>query len=147
MNIGISSDHRGYELKEKLINILKEKGNNITDYGTYSNESVDYPVYAFMLCNGVINKEIDLGIAICGTGIGMSIACNKVKGIRCAKIDNLNDAQYAKMHNNANVLAISSNKTIEEILEIFNTFIQNEFSSNEKHTRRIKLIEDYENEH
>ena len=147
MNIGISSDHRGYEIKEKLINILKEKENNITDYGTYSIESTDYPLYAFMLCNGVVNKEIDFGIAICGTGLGMSIACNKVKGIRCAKIDNTIDARYAKEHNNANVLAISANKSIEEIIELITIFINTKFSSNEKHSRRIKLIEDYEKDH
>lgn len=147
MNIGICSDHRGYELKEELINVLKNHGYNITDYGTYSSESVDYPNFAFMLSNGVINKDVTYGIAICGTGIGMSIACNKVKGIRCAKIDNINDAKYAKMHNNANVLAVSASKTLDEILEMINKFNENEFSSDKKHERRIKLIEDYENEH
>ena len=100
-----------------------------------------------MLSNGVINKDVTYGIAICGTGIGMSIACNKVKGIRCAKIDNVNDAKYAKMHNNANVLAVSASKTLDEILEMINEFNENEFSSDKKHERRIKLIEDYENEH
>lgn len=145
MNIGFSSDHRGYELKQMLINKLREKGYNIIDCGTDSIESVDYPIYAFKLCKLITNREIDLGIAICGTGIGMSIACNKVKGIRCAKIDNVQDAEYAKEHNNANILAISANKSSEEITEMLETFINQSFSSNEKHKRRIQLIEDYEN--
>lgn len=147
MNIGICCDHRGYELKEELIKVLSNQGNNVTDYGTYSEESTDYPIYAFMLCNSVVNKEVNYGIAICGTGIGMSIACNKVKGIRCAKIDNTNDARYAKEHNNANVLAISANKTLDEVLEYLMEFNSNEFSSNIKHARRIQLIRDFENEH
>ncbi len=147
MRIGLASDHRGYEIKENLTNMLKEKGYTITDYGTYTNESVDYPKYAFMLCSGIINKEIDLGIAICGTGIGMSIACNKVKGIRCAKLDNKFDAEYAKRHNNANVIAISANKTIDEIIELFEIFNTNAFEDKEKYIRRINIVEEYENEH
>lgn len=145
MNIGISSDHRGYEIKKELINKLTEKGYNITDCGTDNSDSVDYPVYAFKLCELVTKHQIDFGIAICGTGIGMSIACNKVKGIRCAKIDNVIDTKYAKEHNNANILAISANKSLEEIIEMIEIFINNSFSSNEKHQRRIQLIEDYEN--
>ena len=105
MKIGIANDHGGYELKFQLINKLEEKGYEIINYGSDNNERVDYPVYAFKLCQGVISKNIDFGIAICKTGIGMSIACNKVKGIRCAKIDNEIDAEYSKRHNNANVIA------------------------------------------
>lgn len=147
MNVGLSSDHRGFVLKEQLQSILKEKGFIVTDYGTYTEDKVDYPVFAFMLCNGVINKDVDFGITICGTGIGMSIACNKVKGIRCAKIDNLIDAKYAKVHNNANVIAFSAIKNINEVVEMIDLFINNEFNSNEKYKRRIQLVEDYENEH
>jgi ribose 5-phosphate isomerase B len=147
MKIGIASDHRGYDLKGKLTNILEEEGYNIIDYGTYSSELVDYPMYAFKLCNGVISKEIEFGITICGTGIGMSIACNKVKGIRCAKIDNVEDAKYAKTHNNANVISISSKKNIDEIKEMIEIFISNQLDSNERYLRRIKQVEEYENEH
>ena len=115
MKIGICSDHRGYNTKKELTNILKEKGYTIIDYGTYNDASTDYPIYAFKLCEAIKENYADFGIALCGTGIGMSIAANKVKGIRCAKIDNLVDAKYAKRHNNANVLAISANKKIDDI--------------------------------
>lgn len=147
MTIGLASDHRGYELKQELTNILKEKGYNINDYGTYDISRTDYPIYAFKLCNGVNNKEVDFGIAICGTGIGMSIACNKVKNIRCAKIDNVNDSKYAKSHNNANVIAISANKTIDEIIELIDMFINTEVNEDEIYKNRIKIVSDYENEH
>src|SRR5574344_2236140 len=103
MKIGIANDHRAYETKEKLKSLLDEY--DIIDYGCYSEEMVDYPKYALTLGEAVVNKEVDLGIVMCGTGIGVSIACNKVKGVRCAKIDTLADAEASKKHNNANVLA------------------------------------------
>lgn len=147
MKIGISSDHRGYETKQELTNILKEKGYNIIDYGTNNTESVDYPTYAFKLCEEVKKQNLDFGIAICSTGIGMSIACNKVKGIRCAKIDNLIDAKYSKCHNNANVLAISANKSIEEIINMIDIFTNEKYYQEEKYQRRNDLIKRYEDEH
>lgn len=147
MKIGISSDHRGYETKQELTNILKEKGYNIIDYGTNNTESVDYPTYAFKLCEEVKKQNLDFGIAICSTGIGMSIACNKVKGIRCAKIDNLIDAKYSKCHNNANVLAISANKSIEEIINMIDIFTSEKYYQEEKYQRRNDLIKRYEDEH
>ncbi len=144
MKIGIASDHGGYELKNNLIKKLEEKGYTIVNYGTNTIERVDYPDYAFKLCQGVISKEIDLGIAICKTGIGMSIACNKVKGIRCAKVDNENDAKYSKCHNNANILAFSAHKSIDEIVKFMEIFINNEFEK-ERHEQRLKKIMEYEN--
>lgn len=144
MKIGIASDHGGYELKNNLIKKLEEKGYTIVNYGTNTIERVDYPDYAFKLCQGVISKEIDLGIAICKTGIGMSIACNKVKGIRCAKVDNENDAKYSKCHNNANILAFSAHKSIDEIVKFMEIFINNEFEK-ERHEQRLKKIVEYEN--
>jgi len=146
MRIGIANDHGGYELKNNLTKILQEKGYTVINYGSDSNERVDYPKYAFKLCQGVINSEIDLGIAICKTGIGMSIACNKVKGIRCAKIDNKIDAKYSKCHNNANVIALSANKTLDEITNLIEIFINNEFLK-EQHEIRLNKIMEYENEH
>ncbi|MBQ6282967.1 MAG: RpiB/LacA/LacB family sugar-phosphate isomerase [Bacilli bacterium] len=146
MKIGIANDHGGYELKFQLINKLEEKGYEIINYGSDNNERVDYPVYAFKLCQGVISKNIDFGIAICKTGIGMSIACNKVKGIRCAKIDNEIDAEYSKRHNNANVIAISANKSLEEILNLIDIYISNEFEGG-RHLDRLNMIKEYENEY
>lgn len=147
MKIGIASDHGGYNLKKELIFALKERNYEVLDYGTYSEESTDYPVYAFKVCDGVIDKNVDFGIAICRTGIGMSIACNKVDGIRCAKIDNNNDAKCAKNHNNANVISFSADKSLKESLEMIEIFIDTEVSNEERHIRRVKLIKDYENEH
>ena len=146
MKIGIANDHGGFELKQVLIKKLEEKGYIIVDYGSLSSERVDYPEYAFKLCQGVISNEIDFGIAICKTGIGMSIACNKVKGIRCAKIDNEIDAEYSKRHNNANVIAISANKDIEEIMKFIEIFISNKFEG-DRHLKRLDMISEYENEH
>lgn len=147
MKLGIASDHGGYELKNELATLLKEEGNNVVDYGTYDEVSTDYPIYAFKLCDGIISKDVDFGIAICRTGIGMSIACNKVDGIMCAKIDNLKDAELAKSHNGANIIAFGSYKTPNESMKMIETFLNTETSKEERHERRRQLIKDYENEH
>ena len=97
MKIGIASDHRGFKLKE----LIKENLDyDFIDYGTNSEESTDYPIYAFKLGEAVVNKEVEYGVAICGSGIGISIACNKVKGIRCAKVSNTEEAKYTISENN-----------------------------------------------
>jgi len=143
MNIAIASDHRGYELKGKIINYLKEKGYNITDYGTDSSDSVDYPIYAFKLGESIRNNINDFGILICGTGIGMSIACNKVKNVRCAKVNNVEEAILTRQHNNANVIALSENA--QNVFEIVDKFINTSFSNEEKHLRRVEMISNYDN--
>ncbi|MEG2322635.1 MAG: RpiB/LacA/LacB family sugar-phosphate isomerase [Bacilli bacterium] len=143
MIIGIASDHKGFLLKQSLTNYLKEKGYNIIDYGTNSLDSVDYPPYAFKVGEAIQNKNIALGILICGTGIGMSIACNKVKTVRCAKVSNLNEAFLAKSHNKANVIAISAE--IENSYEIIDKFLETPFSNDERHNRRIEMIDNYDN--
>jgi len=143
MKIGIANDHRAYETKEKLKKLLDVT--EIIDYGSFSSDSVDYPKYAFELANAVNNNEIDLGIAMCGTGIGISIACNKVKGIRCAKIDSIKEAKSAKEHNNANILAFGSDShDVEEIKEMIDTFLNSTFNTDEKYKIRIKQVEKYE---
>ena len=138
--IGIGSDHGGFKLKEKLLNELKEY--DIKDYGTFSEDSVDYPIYAFKVAEAVKNKEIEKGILICTTGIGISIAANKVKGIRCAKVDNLNEAKMTRLHNDANIIALNGSN--ENAIELVKTFLETPFSNEEKHIRRIKMISDYE---
>ena len=140
MNIGISSDHKGYKMKEKLIKYLEQKRCNVVDYGTDSIESCDYPDYAYKLCNGVNNGEVSLGIAICGTGIGISIACNKIKGIRCAKVSNSKEAKMSKLHNDANIVALSSNMILFEAKDIIDEFILTKFSNEERHINRINKI-------
>ncbi len=143
MKIGFASDHRGYQLKKYLIEEL-EKNYEIEDYGTYSEESVDYPDYAFILGENVVNKNVDFGVAICGSGIGISIACNKVKGVRCAKVSNKEEAYYTRNDNDSNIVAFSEKTIKEEALEIVKTFIETPFSNEERHLRRINKIKEYE---
>ena len=142
MKIGIASDHRGVILKEKIKNYLNEKY-KVIDYGTNSIESVDYPEYAFKIGESIKDNKIDFGILICGTGIGMSIACNKVKKVRCAKVTTKEDAFLARSHNNANVIALSENTS--NYKEIIDTFLTTEASKEEKHQRRVEMINNYDN--
>ncbi len=143
MRIGIASDHKGIKPKEKLIKYLEKKGHNIYNYGTNNKERVDYPDYAFLVGHKIIKKEIDLGILICGTGIGMSIACNKVPGVRCAKINNTKEAKLAKKHNNANVISLSSHMNVMKMKDVLDTFLKSDFSNEERHTIRVNKINNY----
>lgn len=140
MIVGVASDHRGYRLKQELLSKMP----SLVDYGTNSDESTDYPIYAFLIGEAIKEKKIDFGILICGSGIGMSIACNKVKGVRCAKISNKEEAIYTRNDNDANVLAISENHSVEEAIEMINNFINTPFSTEEKYVRRLNEILDYE---
>ena len=142
MKIGIASDHRGYDLKQKIIKDMKNI--EFVDFGTDSDKSVDYPDYAFKLCTGIINKKVDLGIAICGSGIGISIACNKVKGIRCARVTTIKDVKITKIDNNSNVIAFSSDINFDKIKRMIEEFINTPFSFDERHMRRINKISEYE---
>ena len=144
MKIAIASDHKGYTLKENLKKELT-KEYEIIDLGTTSTKSVDYPEYGIKLGKTVLVNKETLGIAICGTGIGMSIILNKIKGIMCAKISNQEEALLAKEHNNANVIALSSTIPIQTSLEMIKTFIKAKPLQEEKYQRRIKQIKDYEN--
>lgn len=146
MKIAIASDHHGVSRKNILINYLTKKGYEVEDFGTNSSELVDYPPYAFKVAESVSKKEIDLGILLCGTGIGMSIAANKVKGIRCAKIDNVNDAIKAKEHNDANVLAMSSTKNIFVVKKMLNKFLSSHANTLERYTRRNDMLNNYKGE-
>ena len=144
MRLGIACDHRGYKLKEQIKNELDIE---IIDYGTYSEESCDYPDFAFKLGEAVVNKEVDYGIAICGSGIGISIACNKVKGVRCAKVSDSEEAHVTRLDNNSNIVAFSERVPLDEAIDIINTFINTEYSSEEKHHRRVDKIIKYEEDH
>ncbi len=142
MKIGFASDHRGYKLKEYLKNKLNEY--EIVDYGTNSEESTDYPDYAFKLGESVVNGDVDFGVAICGSGIGISIACNKVKGVRCAKVTTPEEAMYTRNDNDSNIVAFGEKTTEEDALNIVKTFISTPFSNAEKHQRRIDKMTAYE---
>lgn len=142
MKIGIASDHRGYKLKEQL----KEKITDIKviDYGTDSEEICDYPDYAFKLGEAVANKEVDLGVAICGSGIGIGIACNKVKGVRCATVRTIEDVKMTRNDNNANVIAIGEKTDVNTALKLIDTMVNTPFAGVDRYKRRINKMRDYE---
>lgn len=144
MKIGIVSDHRGYELKKKIMKSIKNI--SFEDLGCYSKEMCDYPEFAFKLGKAVSSKKVDLGIAICGSGIGISIACNKVKGIRCARVTSIKDVIFTRKDNNANIIAFSSSINYERVLRMIEEFINTDFSKEERHTRRNKMIDNYKGE-
>lgn len=146
MKIGIANDHRGYELKNKIVPYLKKHGYSVEDFGTFSTDSVDYPDFAFQLGTAIVEKKVDYGIAICGSGIGISIACNKVKGIRCAKVDNPKDAKLCKIDNDANIIALNGSLWKGKALKIIKAFLETYHEPSERHDRRIKKITDYEME-
>ncbi|MCI9233633.1 MAG: ribose 5-phosphate isomerase B [Bacilli bacterium] len=143
MKIAIATDHHGVEIKEQLIKLLQEEKMEVLDFGTNGIEMVDYPIFAFHVGEAVASNFVDYGILLCGTGIGMSIACNKVKGVRCAKVNTLEEARLSREHNNANVLALSSKLSISEMKEIIHTFLNTSFLE-DRHLRRINQIQNYE---
>ena len=148
IKLGIASDHRGYELKEKLIEYLKKQEDieSIIDCGTNSLDSCDYPDYGYLLGREIQSNGIDFGIAICGSGIGISITLNKMKGVYCAKVNTALEASFTRVDNNTNVVAFSSNTSVDEAIRIVETFIHTEFSRHERHQRRIDKIKKIESE-
>lgn len=141
--IAIGSDHGGFELKEKLMEHLSERGLEYKDFGTYSSASCDYPVYAKAVANAVASGECDRGIIICGTGIGVSITANKVRGIRAALCGDCFSAEATRQHNDANVLCMGARVVGEGLaLKIADIFLDTPFSNDERHIRRISMIED-----
>ena len=144
MKVGIASDHRGYKLKEKLKKYLTKKGYEVLDLGTNSTESADYSDYGIALGEKVRDKEVEFGIAICGTGIGISIACNKVKGIRCARVTNSHDAKETRIHNNANIVALNEKLFLFEAKDIVDAFLNTKYVPDERFERRINKMLDYE---
>ena len=116
----------------------------IIDKSTNNTPIDDYPDFAFEVAKSVVNKEADLGVLLCGTGIGMSIAANKVKGIRCAHCSSISEAHLAKEHNNANIIALSYKNAIPDIVEMIKEFINTDFSNEERHARRVEKIIKYE---
>lgn len=146
MKIGVSSDHRGFETKQILTNYLRELGYNVVDYGTNSTERVDYTKYGFILGEAVAKKEVDYGVAICGSAIGISVACNKVKGVRCGKINTVKEAIHGKENDFINVIALSGNLPIELNEEILKAFLESkENESDPTYKRRVEQIIEYEN--
>jgi len=145
MKIGIANDHGGVEVKKELVKYLVLNGYQVTNYGTDTEEPVDYPIYAFKVGEAIKNNEIEVGILICKSGIGMSIAANKVQGVRCAKVETKEDAVVTREHNHSNVIALSAHKPIEELKEIVKSFIETECSMEERHVRRVHMMDTYDN--
>lgn len=140
--IGIACDHGGYELKLEIIKYLEGKGLEYRDFGC-DGEPVDYPIYARKVGDAILEGACEKGILICGTGIGISIAANKMKGIRCALCSDCFSAEATREHNNTNVLALGGRVVGANLaIKIVDTFLHTPFSNDERHIRRIEMIED-----
>lgn len=140
--IAIGSDHGGFDLKEVVIAHLKEQGIECRDFGCYDKSSCDYPIYGKAVAEAVAAGECEKGIVICTTGIGISITANKIKGVRCALCADTLTAQMTRLHNDANVLALGGGIVGPNLaVSIVDAFLKTTFSEEEKHRRRIGLIE------
>lgn len=141
MKIALGTDHGGVRLKEEIIKVIRELGHEVEDLGCNCSDSVDYPDYAIPVCEKVISGEADRGILICGTGIGMSIAANKIPGIRCALTHDVFSAQATRDHNDTNVLAMGERVVGPGLAaEITKVWLSTEFSQGERHVGRIDKI-------
>lgn len=148
MRIGLGSDHGGYNLKKEIVKYLQEKGIECVDFGPDNSlESVDYPTYAEIVANAVVNKTVDYGILCCGTGIGISLAANKVPGIRCAVVSDVFSAKMSKAHNDANMLSLGERVLGRGLaLEIVESWINTEFEG-DRHSKRVDMIKEIEMKH
>ena len=141
MKIGITNDHHGVSIKNKINKYLSKCGHEVYNYGINTKDATDYPDMAKKLTDALLDKEVDMGIAICGTGIGISIACNRVKGIRCAKVNDIKEAKLTRIDNDANILAIPANMPMYKAKDIMDVFFNTEFSNMERHKRRIEKLD------
>lgn len=140
--IALGCDHGGFQLKQAVIKHLEERGLKYQDFGCYDEKSCDYPAYAQKVTKAIVEGECEKGILICGTGIGISISANKQKGIRAALCSDCFSAEATRLHNDANVLAMGARVLGEGLaLKILDTFLDTPFSGDERHARRIGMIE------
>lgn len=145
MKIAIGCDHGGLEHKNSIVENLKERGFDVTDFGIYENTPIDYPDMALKVAKSVVSGENELGILVCGTGIGMSLAANKVKGIRAAVCSDHFSAKYTRLHNNSNILCLGGRVIgIGTALELVDLFVDTEFEGG-RHQKRIDKITEIEN--
>ncbi len=141
MTIAIGCDHGGIELKTVVIDHLQQQGKEICDFGAHSCDSSDYPDYAVPVCEAVLSGKADFGILICGTGIGMSISANKIKGIRCALLGDVFSAKATRLHNDTNVMAMGGRVIGPgHALEIVDAFLGTTFSHEQRHQNRIDKV-------
>lgn len=145
MKIAVACDHGGLNLKKAVIAYLERKGYEYEDFGTYTTDSCDYPDYALLAAEAVARGECERGILVCSTGIGISIAANKVPGVRCAHCHDTYCAKYTRYHNDANMLAFGEKCLGEGMMEeIVEAFLTSEFMGGERHERRVKKISEIE---
>ena len=145
MKIAIGCDHGGLDHKNAIAEFLKEKGFEVLDHGIYEQKPIDYPIIAKKVALSVKNNEADLGILVCGTGIGMSLAANKIKGIRAAACSEHFSAKYTRLHNNSNILCLGGRVIgVGTDLELVDLFVNTEFEGG-RHQNRINLINEIEN--
>ena len=147
MKIGIATDHNGVNEKKILIEYLTKKGYQMVDYSPKNDPADDYPKFAHKVCKAIQKKEVDLGILMCGTGIGMAIAANKHRGIRCALASTVEEAKQGRGHTNAQILSMSHKEDIDLLRAMALAFIEEHFYGDERHVRRLKEIEEYEDEY
>lgn len=141
MKIAMGADHAGYRLKDELKPMIEAMGHEVQDLGCHCSDSVDYPDYALTVCEKVVSGEADKGILICGTGIGMTIAANKVPGIRCALVHDLFSAKATREHNDSNVLAMGERVIGPGVAqEIVKIWLETEFSNGERHQNRVGKV-------
>lgn len=146
MKIAIGCDHGGFGVKPTILDYLKKSNIEYVDFGCNTSSSVDYIDYALPVCEAVVNGECDLGILICGTGIGMSITANKIKGIRCGHCTDTFSARMTRLHNNANVIALGERITGAGLMvDIVDAFINTPFSNEARHANRVEKIKQVEN--
>ena len=140
MKIGFACDHGGLELKNSLMAHAKEKGFEVTDYGTFTKDSCDYPDFAYLCAKSVADGVNERGVVVCTTGIGVSMVANKVKGVRCALCHSIRDAEMTRRHNNANMIAMGQSSTDEGLAdEMLDVFLSTEFEGG-RHERRVNKI-------
>ncbi|WP_169084477.1 ribose 5-phosphate isomerase B [Paenibacillus sp. PL91] len=148
MKIAIGADHAGYRLKDEVVPFLQSLGHEIEDVGCSCDQSVDYPDYALPVCDLVTSGKAERGILICGTGIGMSIAANKVRGIRCALVNDMFSAKATREHNDTNVLALGERVIGPGVaLEIIRIWLETPFSNGERHVGRVNKVMQIEEQH
>ena len=143
MVIGITNDHFAVKKKQQIIKYLEKKGHKVIDYGYNGSEQekLYYPKYAFELAKNM--KDIDVGRLICTTGIGMSMAANRIKGVRCARVVNVNEAITTRIHNHANCIALSGKYSLRKIKKIIDAFISQKYDNTERFERRSKMLDEY----
>ncbi len=145
MRIAIGSDHAGYRLKDEIVRYLQDERIDFVDFGTREAEPVDYPDVAVQVAEAVANKDFDRGILVCGSGIGMSIAANKVPGVRAALCGDTYCARMSRLHNDANVLVLGERTTgVGPAMDIVDTWLDTDFPNEERHARRVRKILDIE---